>query len=119
MSNNKKKSKSRTPSVEETNARLEKEFAQQNSQGQDLPPKEGESKVLDETMQTSSVSADKAEEIVPDVPPFGSDQRPLRGIAGALFPADTHETDEHAKKISCEIFQRLSKKKPKPIFTPG
>ena len=45
MPNNKKNFKSRTPSVEETNARLDKECAQQNSQGQDLPPKEGESKV--------------------------------------------------------------------------
>ena len=84
MHNNKKNSKSRTPSVEETNARLDKEFAQQNSQGQDLPPKEGESKVLDETMQTSSVTTDKAEEIVPDVSSLGSDQRPLREIPGQL-----------------------------------
>ena len=78
MPNNKKNPKSRTPSVEETNARLDKEFAQQNSQGQDLPLKEGESKVLDETMQTSSVTTDKSEEIVPDVSSLGSDQRPLR-----------------------------------------
>ena len=98
---------------------LEKEFAEQDSKMEESPPKEGESKSLDESMQTSSASADKAEEIVPDVSSFGSDQRPLRGIAGALLPADTHETDEHAKKVSCEIFQRLSKKKPKPIFTPG
>ncbi len=67
MPNNKKNPKSRMLSVEETNALLDKEFARQNSQGQDLPPKEGESKALDETMQTSSVTTDKSEEIVPDV----------------------------------------------------
>ena len=55
MPNNKKNLKSRTPSIEETNARLEEEFAQQNTQVQDLPPKEGESKALDESMQASSV----------------------------------------------------------------
>ena len=78
---------------------LDKEFAQQNSQGQDLPPKEGESKVLDETMQTSSVTTDKAEEIFPDVSSLGSDQRPLREIPGQLLPADSHETDERAKSF--------------------
>ena len=78
---------------------LEKEFAEQDSKMEESPPKEGESKSLDESVQTSSASADEAEEIVPDVSSFGSDQRPLRGIAGALLPADTHETDEHAKKF--------------------
>ncbi len=61
-------------SIEETNARLEEKFTRQNTQGQDLPPKEGESKALDESMRASSVPADKAEEIAPDVSAFGSDQ---------------------------------------------
>ena len=114
MPNNKKNPKSRTPSVEETNARLDKEFAQQNSQGQDLPPKEGESKVLDETMQTSSVTTDKAEEIVPDVSSLGSDQRPLREIPGQLFPTDSHETDEHAKRFLAKLSSDSKKRNQKP-----
>ncbi len=66
MPNNKKNLKS-TPSIEETNARLAEEFAQQNAQGQDLPPKEGESKAPAESMRASSVPADKAEGIAPDL----------------------------------------------------
>ena len=114
MPNNKKNPKSRTLSVEETNAMLDKEFAQQNSQGQDLPPKEGESKVLDETMQTSSVTTDKAEEIVPDVSSLGSDQRPLREIPGQLFPTDSHETDEHAKRFLAKLSSDSKKRNQKP-----
>ncbi len=64
-------------SVEDSNAMLDKEFAQQDSKAEESPPKEGESKALDETMQTSSVLADKLEEIASDISAFGSD-RPLR-----------------------------------------
>ena len=77
-------------SLEETKAMLEKEFAQQDPKAEESPLKKGESKALDEYMQTSSVLADKAEEIVPDVSSFGSDQRPLRRTPGALLPADSH-----------------------------
>ena len=50
MPNNKKNSKPRMLSVEETNAMLEKEFAQQDSKAEESPPKGGESKALDESM---------------------------------------------------------------------
>jgi hypothetical protein len=39
MPNNKKNPKSRIRSIEETNAELEKEFAQQDPKAEDLPPK--------------------------------------------------------------------------------
>ena len=64
MPNIKKNPKSRVPSIEETNAELEKEFAKQDPKAEDLPPKEGGSKALDESMQSSSVAAEKAEETV-------------------------------------------------------
>ena len=114
MPNNRRNPKSRTPSIEETNAMLEKEFAEQDSKMEESPPKEGESKSLDESMQTSSASADKAEEIVPDVSSFGSDQRPLRGIAGALLPADTHETDGNAKRFLAKFSSDSKKRNQKP-----
>ncbi len=72
-------------SVEETNAMLEKEFAGRNSKTDESPPKEGESKSLDESMQTSSVLADKSEEAAPDVSTFGSDQRCIE-VALTYFP---------------------------------
>ena len=46
MPDNKKNPKPRMLSVEETNAMLEKEFAEQNSKAEESPPKEGESKVI-------------------------------------------------------------------------
>ncbi len=67
MPNNKKNSKSRMLSIEESKAMLEKEFAQQDSKAEESPPKKGESNALDESMQTSSVLADKSEEIAPDI----------------------------------------------------
>ncbi len=67
MPDNKKNTKTRVPSVEETNAALDREFAEQNSKAGDLPPNQGESKALEESLQSSSVTADKAAETVPDV----------------------------------------------------
>ena len=103
MSNNKKNPKSRTLSVEETNALLEKEFAEQGSKVEESPPKKGESKAPDEPMATSSVLVDKSEVITPDISALGSDQRPLRETPGQIFPSDSHETDEHAKKFLAKI----------------
>ena len=101
-------------SVEETNAMLEKEFAQQGSKAEESPPKEGESKALDEPMPTSSVTADKSEEIAPDVSAFGSDQRPLREPPGTLFPDDSHETDQNAKNFLTKITRDSEKRKENP-----
>ena len=77
-------------SVEETHAALDKEFAEQSSQAEDLP--QGKSEALDESLQSSSVVAEKAEETVPDGTAVGSDGRPLLSTKGAYFPDDSHET---------------------------
>ena len=77
MPNNKRNTKSRVPSVEETNAALEKEFAQQSSQAADLPPPQGKSEASDELLQSSSVVAKKTDEVIPDDSAVGSDGRPL------------------------------------------
>ena len=114
MPNNKKNSKARMRSIEETNARLAEEFAQQNTQGQDLPPKEGESKALDESMRASSVTADKSEEIAPDISAFGSDQRPLRETPGSLLPNDSEETDQSAKDFFAKITRDSNKRNQNP-----
>ncbi len=96
--------------VEETNAALEKEFAEQNSQARDLPPKQGEFKALEEFLQSSSVAAEKVEENVPDGTTVGSDGRPLLNSKGSYFPEDSHESDENANKDSNENCSRLKKK---------
>jgi hypothetical protein len=114
MPNNKKIAKKHVPSVEETNAMLVQEFAQRDSKVEESPPKEGESKALDESMQSSSVSADKAEEIAPDVSAFGSDQRPLRETPGSLLPRDSHETDQNAKNFLTKMTRDSDKRKENP-----
>jgi hypothetical protein len=105
MPSNKKNPKARIPipSIEETNVELEKEFAQQDPKAEDLPLEEGDSKALDESMQSSSVAAEKAEETVSDGTTIGSDGRPLREPEGTYFPADSHETDENVKKFLTKL----------------
>ncbi len=114
MPNTKKNSNPRIPSIEETNARLEKEFAQQDPKGEELPSKEGDSKALEESMQSSSIEAEKAEEFVSNGSTTGSDGRPLREPEGTYFPADSHETDENAKRF----LTKLSRDSEKRIETP-
>ncbi len=89
-------------SVEETNAALDKEFAEQSSKAEDLPPNQGESKALDESMQSSSVAAEKAS--------VGSDGRPLLDPKGVYFPDDSHETDENARKSLSRISRDSEKR---------
>ena len=67
MPNSRKGSKTRIPSVEETNEELAKEFAEQDSKAKDSLPKKSDSDVSNESMQSRSVLADKAEESTPHV----------------------------------------------------
>jgi hypothetical protein len=85
--------------VEETNARTEKEFAKQDAKTEDSPPNSGNSKVLEASMQTSSSVAEQAGEIVSEGTAMESDGRPLHEPKGTYFPADSHETDENARKL--------------------
>jgi hypothetical protein len=114
MPNTKKNSKIRFPSIEETNAGLEKEFAQQDPKVEDLPPKEGDSKALDESMQSSSVAAEKAEEFVSRETAIGSDGRPLREPEGTYFPADSHETDGNVRKFLTKLSRDSEKRTANP-----
>ena len=114
MSKNRKNSKTRIPTVEETNAELAREFGEQDPKAKDSLPKKSDSDVSNESMQSSSVLADKVEEITPDVSAFGSDQRPLREPTGMLFPADSHETDQNAKKFLTKFARDSEKRNQNP-----
>jgi len=114
MPNNKRNTKTRVPSVEETNAALEKEFAEQSSQAGDLPPTQGKSEALDESLQSSSVVAEKSEEVIPDGAAVGSDGRPLLEPKGSYFPDDSHETDEDANKFLAKTFRDSEKRLDNP-----
>ena len=112
--NNKKNHKARIPTVEETNAELAKEFAEQDSKAKDSLPKKSDSDASNESMRASTVPAGKAEEIAPDVSAFGSDQRPLREPPGMLFPDDSHETDQNAKNFLTRIARDSEKRNQNP-----
>jgi hypothetical protein len=114
MPNNKKNTKTRVPSVEETNAALEKEFAEQSSQAGDLPPTQVKSEALVESLQSKSVVAEKAEEIVPDGTAVGSDGRPLLEPKGSYFRDDSHETDKDANKFLTKTFRDSEKRLENP-----
>ncbi len=103
MPNNKKNPKTRIPSVEETNAELEKEFAQQESKAEGLPLKEGDSNIFETSMQSSSSVTEQAGEIASVGTATGSDGRPLLEPKGTYFPADSHETDENARKLLAKL----------------
>jgi hypothetical protein len=82
MHNTRRNTKTRIPSVEETNAELAKEFAEHDSKAKDSLLEKSDSNAPSESAQSSSVPAEKAEEIAPDISAFGSDQRPLRETPG-------------------------------------
>ncbi len=111
MSNNKKSLKTGILSAEETNARLEKEFSVQDSKVEELPLEKGDSNVLETSMQSSSSVTEQIGEIVSDGTVTGSDGRPLLEPKGTYFPADSHETDENARKflsrLSCDSEKRF------------
>jgi hypothetical protein len=99
MPDNKKNPKAkRIPTVEETNAALEKEFAGPDSKEKDPLPKSG-SELLESPMQTSPSKAEKVEETLSEVNAMGSENRPLHEPKGSYFPTDSVETDENARKI--------------------
>ena len=110
MPDNKKNPKPRMLSVEETNAMLEKEFAEQNPKAEELPPKEGESKALDEAMQTSPSKAEKVEETLSEVNAMGSEKRPLHEAKGSYFPTDSLETDENTRKVRTNLLRDSEKR---------
>ncbi len=103
MPNNKKNpsNKNRIPSVEKTNARAAKEFAEQDTKTEDAPPNSGDSKVFESSMQINSSVTEKAGagEIFSGIAAMGSDGRPLQEPKGTYFPSDSHETDENARKL--------------------
>ncbi len=78
----------------------------QDSKMEELPLEKGDSNVLETSMQSSSYVTEQVREKVSDGTATGSDGRPLLEPKGTYFPADSHETDENARKflsrLSCD-----------------
>ena len=112
MPNNKNNPKpKRKPTVGETNAALEKKFAEPDSKEKDPLPGSG-SDTLESSRQSNSseVEVEKAGETASEVNAVGSDGRPLHEPEGIYFPTDSHKTDENAKKLLTRLFRDSEKR---------
>ncbi len=65
-------------------------------------------------MQSSSSVAEQAGEMVSEGTAMGSNGRPLHEPKGNYFPADSHETDENARKLLTRHARESEKKVENP-----
>jgi hypothetical protein len=99
MPNGKKTTSKRTGmlSVEETNALLAEELAEDAQKEQELLPTGGDSSAS-EVLPPKAPSVDnQTGSNVSTGPELGSDGRPLSEPAESIFPTDSHESDKTAK----------------------
>jgi hypothetical protein len=92
-------SSSLVPSEEQTTAMLEKEEAEQEARMQGSSPKSVESTAVNASMPEKSSVDEKSRKASSDEQQVGPDGRYLFETAGPIFPTDTHETDDRAKKV--------------------
>jgi len=110
MPNGKKNTGKKTGllSVEETNAMLAKELADDALKEQGSPPKSAEPKALEEphpktVSEENQVGSSASTELG-----LGSDGRPLHEPEGSIFPTDSHESDTTAKKLLTGLQQEMN-----------
>jgi len=105
MPNGKKNTGKKTGllSVEETNAMLAKELADDALKEQGSPPKSAAPKAPEEPHPKAVSEEDQVGSSASTGLGLGSDGRPLREPEGSIFPTDSHESDETAKKTLNEF----------------
>jgi hypothetical protein len=110
MPNEKKNSKqgSRLQSVEETNAALAKEFEDDARREQESLPQNGESKTPEVPPPKTASIEDQVGSSTSAELRFGSDGRPLYEPDRSIFPTDSHESDEIAKKLLTGLEREMS-----------
>ena len=86
-------------SVEETNAMLAQELADDAQKEQGSSPKSAESKAPEEPHPKTVSEEDQVGSSTSTELGLGSDGRPLREPEGSIFPTDSHESDATAKKL--------------------
>jgi len=112
MLSNKNNPKSkRTPTVDETNAALEREFAKTTS-GEKEPLPESGSEALESSAQINPLKADGEKEKLPEVNAMGS--QPLREPEGSYFPPDSQETDDSTRRIQANLLRDSEKRSQNP-----
>ncbi len=85
-------------SVEETNAALAKELADDALKEQESLPKSGESKAPEASPPKAVSVENQVGSSVSTELELGSDGRPLHEPEGNIFPTNSHESDKTAKK---------------------
>jgi hypothetical protein len=86
-------------SVEETNAALAKELAEEGLKEQESLPKSGEANAPEVPLPKVVSAEDQVSSSVSAELELGSDVRPLHEPEGNIFPTDFHESDKNAKKL--------------------
>ncbi len=84
-------------SVEETNAMLAKELADDALKEQGLPPKSAEPKAPEEPHPKTASEEDQVGLSASTELGLGSDGRPLHEPEGSIFPTNSHRSDKIAK----------------------
>ena len=83
-------------SVEETNAMLAQELADDALREQGSAPNSAEPKALEEPHPKTVFEEDQVGSSASTELELGSDGRPLRELEGSIFPTDSHESDATA-----------------------
>ena len=119
MPNGKKNAGKKTglQSVEETNAMLAKEFADDALKEQGSPPKSAEPKALEEPHPKTVSEEDQVGSSGSTKLGLGSDGRPLHEPEGSISPTNSHESDKTAKKTLDRFTARNELQIPGPLFT--
>ena len=101
MPNGKKNTGKKTGllSVEETNAMLAEELADDALKEQGSSPKSGEPKAPEEPHPKAVSEEDQVGSSTFTELGLGSDGRPLHEPEGSIFPTDSHESETTAKKL--------------------
>ncbi len=95
-------------SVEETNAALAKELANETQKEQESLPKSGESKAP-EVPPPKDVSVEDQVGLSASTDlELGLDGRPLHEPEGSIFPTKSHESDKTAKKLPTGLQREMS-----------
>ena len=110
MPNGKKNTGKKTGllSVEETNAMLAKELADDALKEQGSPPKSAAPKAPEEPHPKAVSEEDQVGSSASTGLGLGSDGRPLREPEGSIFPTDSHESDETAKKLLTSLEREMN-----------
>jgi hypothetical protein len=90
------------PSVDETTAMLEKEEVEQDARMQGSPLNI-ESTAFNASMQEKPSVDEKSRGASSEEDQVGQDGRYLFNLKGPVFPSDTYETDDRAKKVLADL----------------